>query len=516
MPARPRVDPAATHNAALMQDLSSKTATGAAWILGANVVQSLTRLVMAPILARLLSPETFGIAHMVLAVTFFVMTFADIGISSALVRDKTAPRSLWVSAFWLNLGIGLALAVLLLVLAWPAAALYQAPAIVPLMQASSAVLLFHALHFVPVARLQRAMNFGRIAAIDLVGSIVAAAGCIVMALAGAGVWSLIGYQMLFHGSRALGFWLISGFLPAWQFDVAEVRRVLSFSLHLLATRATGATADNVDRVIIGRALGAEALGYYGQAYQFMLMPMHFVVWGVVSTLIPAFSRIQDDIGRLGAAYLKCVRTLSLLLFPVFAGTSALAEPIVTVLLGTTGEWDWAPVAPILAILAPVGAVRCIISSQDPVLLAIGRADLLFRLSLAHMAAMLAGLLCGLPWGIQGVVTGFAVASFAVMLPMLNVTLRRIDLQQADLVRALLPFAAIAIGMALLVAGVDSLLVARGWSALWRLFLGVPLGAAAYGVAMLIFERELLGELLWLGREVIRGRGRGSVTEADPA
>ncbi len=130
---------------------------------------------------------------------------------------------------------------------------------------------------------------------------------------------------------------------------------------------------NADRLIIGRALGAVELGYYDYAYQFYMYPVESVTLVLIKVMFPTFSRIKGDIEQLGRAFLRANGAIALITFPMTAGLAVVADPFVRFVFGE----KWAPVIPLVQILAPVGLLQSIGATPGQLFLARGRAALRF-------------------------------------------------------------------------------------------------------------------------------------------
>jgi PST family polysaccharide transporter len=193
-------------------------------------------------------------------------------------------------------------------------------------------------------------------------------------------------------------------------------------------------ARNGDNVLVGRYLGAAALGYYQFAYNLMLYPIGNISGVFGRALFPGFSRLQDDNERFGRAYLRVCALVSLITLPIIFGMIATAEPLVLVILGS----QWTPVIPVLQILAPVGLIQSISTTVSHIYTVKGRTGVLFVWSILTTAITLVGVVIGLRFGVTGVAIGYLATNVILAYPNFAVPLRFIDLNVWSLVKTIWP------------------------------------------------------------------------------
>ena len=486
-----------------MSTLKSKVASGAALAGSAQVIRVVTQFfIVLPILTRLLTPEDYGIIAMGLALVVFFMIFNNFGIGPALVRHENPTESLWATAFWTNMGVGVTLALLAYFGAGLVAALYMEPRVEPVVEALAVVLVLHCAVITPTSLMQRNLQFGPLAGVQLAAQLGGSAVAIAAALMGAGVWALVFEQLAHHVIKTGSTWWFARPPIRLTFNWPELKRVLPFSLNLLATDFTGYVARNADNFIIGRYLGASALGFYSRAYQIMLVPLQVLVRGAGSTLFPALSSIQDDKARLGAAYLRGVQAIALIAFPMMLGVAALSGPFVRFAFGET----WAETAPILSILAPVGALQCVTATRGSILMAVGRADILFYWALLANSVAVVSFMIGVNWGVEGVATAFLIASAVMFTPAMAIALWKVDLGVVDLYRRLGPIMVASLVMAACVWAASRALDMQNAPDYVQLLACIPLGGAVYGALIYWLDRAASQEMMRLGMGLLR-RGR---------
>ena len=449
------------------------------------------------ILARLLAPADFGLVAMAAVVIGFIELFKDLGTAAAVIQRKDISQGLLASVFWLNAGFGLAAALVLYLLAPLLGAFYREPQVIPILQALSLSFLLSGLSTLQMSLLERNLEFDKLARLELGTALFASLVGITAAFLGHGAWSLV-YQML--TGNLLGtllLWGASRWRPSWEFDRAEIRSVMGFSLNLTGASIVNYFTRNADKLLIGRFLGSQDLGYYDLAYRVMQFPLQGISAVIGRVMFPLYSRMQDDAGQFGQTYLKVASAIALISFPLMLGLTALARPFVLTLFGPA----WTAVIPLLLILAPLGAVQSIATTVGSIYMAKGRTDWALWVASAWGLLIVLSFVLGLPWGILGVTASYAIMFLLLTYPAFAIPFRLIGLRVRDLGGVLWRPAACSLVMYAVVAGA-ALWTPPGVPGWLELSLLVPLGAAVYLACSWAINRALLLEVI----SILRGKG----------
>lgn len=424
--------------------LTNQALIGTGWSALSNFARQGISLVCVAILARRLGSAAYGLMGMASLILVFLTNFRDLGTAAAIVQRPVLSKSLVSSLFWLNSLLGAVMLVIGEMLAAPAAGFFHEPMLAGILQVISATFFVTALGAVQNALLARRMAFHRIAMADFASAIALYAVAIPCAFAGMGVWSLVMGSLAGAAVSTTLYWAYSGFHPAFEWDFAGIRSIGSFSLNLTGSGMVSYFSRNADNIVIGRVLGSGVLGYYQMAYSLFLYPLLNVTLVIAQVLRPALSRIQDDNQRFRSAYVRCCMLIGLVTFPLMAGMAVVVDPFIRTLLGNS----WAPVIPILRVLAPVGFMQSVQNTTGQILVAKGRTATMFRLNIYTAAVYVAAFVAGVRWGALGVAEAYALVYFTLVLyPSLKVAFRFIDLSVADFARQLFPQIAISLGMA---------------------------------------------------------------------
>ncbi|MBP2677046.1 MAG: rane protein involved in the export of O-antigen and teichoic acid, partial [Deltaproteobacteria bacterium] len=410
-----------------MTDLRRSAAFGLQWSTASQFFRQGVQVLTTILLARLLSPSDFGLVSMAAVVIAFVQVFGDLGTASAVIQRKHVSRDFLSSIFWGNVLFGIVVTAVVAALAPLAAAFFGDPRVASILQVLSLGFLAGGLGSVQKAVMERDLAFRRLAYLETAATAAGAVVGIWLALSGAGVWSLAWQSVATAAATTALFWFGTRWRPGWIFRWPEVRSVSSYSLHLTGFNVLNYFARNADYILIGRFLGAVPLGYYTLAYRIMFYPLQNISTVVGRVALPLFSRIQEDDGAFRSGYVKANCGIALAVVPMMLGLWALAEPAVLLLFGPR----WAPVVPLVLILAPIGMLQSVGSTVGTIYQVKGRTDLMLRWGIGAGALAVFSFAVGLRWGVVGVAASYAVASLLLAYPNFAIPFRLIGLGMGE-------------------------------------------------------------------------------------
>jgi O-antigen/teichoic acid export membrane protein len=449
-----------------------------------------TKVAVAIVLARLLTPHEYGLAGMVLVLVAFQPVLSGTALASVLVQRRSLTEADRSTVFWVNAATGLACSLAGLLLAGPAARLYGDPQVRPLFAAMSACFFVSALGITHSHLLMREMDFKALELRTMAGVVVGALVAILLAARGYGAWALVGQQIATFATGTVLLWTFSSWHPRLRFSRASLREMRRFGGHVSGTMLMTQLTQNTDNVLIGRYLGAAPLGAYALAYNVILVPFSRLTAPLFEVLYPVFSRLQDDRDRLAAVWLRVTRVLVALALPAMLGLVVVADDVVTAVLGS----KWHAAGPVIQILAWVGVLVALQGLNSLLLQALGRTRLLLRFSYVLFGAGLVAFVVGLRWGIVGVAACFAAVSTVVQPAYLHLTARALGLGSLACLRALAGVLAATALMVAFALALRAALIADGLGAAPRLALVVATSAAVYGGAVLLLAGDVVGEV----------------------
>lgn len=378
-------------------------------------------------LVRLLEPGDFGVVALCSVVTGFITLLGDLGTSTAVVQRRELNQGLLSSVWFLNVGVGVAAAVLLIVGSAPLAEALGNPGAAPVIRGLALVFPIRSLTLVHGALLQRNLRFDTVARSEVYGTLAGGVAAVAAALVGWGPWSLVVQQAVATtasgGVMALG----TRWVPRARPSGTELRGIASFTANLSAYNTVYYAARNADNLLIGRFLGTGPLGVYDIGYRTILYPLRNVTNVVSTVAFPVLSRRQDDDRALLGGYLRIVRSICLVTFPMLAILAFLSPEFVGVVYGA----KWADLVPVLSVLAPVGALQSVSSTVIILYQCKARTDLLLKVGVAESAVIVAGFVAGLRWGVLGVAISYLVTNLLLLYPVIHIAMGLVHARASD-------------------------------------------------------------------------------------
>ena len=461
--------------AGLFGAFRGRVVRGLAWKGGSSILRQLLRICVTVVLARLLSPHDYGVAGMVIVFASLVDIFGDLAIGAALVQRPELSEDDRSTAFWVSVGAGAVFTLAGLALAAPLAAFYGTPAVRPLFMVLSLSFVITAVGSTQSALLVRAMDFRGLELRLTGGAIAGAAVALTLAWRGAGPWALIGQQVTAAAFATILVWRVSDWRPRLRFSRASLRELGGFSGRVFGTRLLFYANRNVDNVLVGRFVGAAALGAYSIAYNIMLLPSNQIAAPVQEVLYPAFSRLHHDARRVAAAWLAVNRIVGAITLPALAAMAVVAPDFVDVVLGA----KWHSAARVIQVLAWVGMLQSLQSLNSSVLQARNRTQDLLRYAVVVTTASFTAFVIGLHWGLIGVAVAYAVSSTLVEPYYTWLTARALDVSVLEFPRALAGVVQATAGMAAAVFAARLALAGTVPSPALRLLVLIAVGCLAY-------------------------------------
>ena len=364
------------------------------------MVVTLVQLLQISILSRFLNPSAFGLMALVMVVIGFSKAFLDMGISNAIIHKQTITHEQLSTLYWVNVLTGFLLFAVVCVLAPFVAGFYQKPELTALTSIVGVTFLIQPFGQQFMALWQKEMRFAEMAKIDVVNKLVSLVVSVSLACRGYGVYALV-YGTLAGVAVQTAQFLVYGLKehkPSLIFRPGEIKEFIRFGAFQMGDRTVNYFNYQIDTMLIGKLLGAEALGIYSIAKQLIMRPAQVFNPIITKVTFPAMARIQDDPSRLKNIYLKTINYLSSVNFPVHAFIFVFAHDLVLVLFGA----KWLAAVPVIRILSVWGAIRSTGNPIGSLLLAKGKVRLGFYWNVAILVYFPAGIYAGSHWGLLGV------------------------------------------------------------------------------------------------------------------
>jgi PST family polysaccharide transporter len=469
--------------------LRERTLTGVAWTGGSRVLQQLIAIATTVVLARLLVPADFGLVALVVVFTGFAAVLTDLGLGAALIHRRVIEERHLSSAFWLSVLVGAGLAVLVAAMAPFVAAFYGEPRLTWITVTLASVFLVTPLAVVQTSLMQRDMEFRRLAAIENAATVVGAGVGIATAAAGFGVWGLVLMTASTALVRTAAVWLLTGWRPRSGLSLAAVRDLWRFSANLVGFQAINYWMRNADNLIVGKFLGAAALGVYGRAYNLMLQPVGHAGAVLSRVMFPALSSVQHDPDRVRRAYVRALALIGLITFPVTLGLLVAAEPLILTLYGP----KWSDVVPILQILCAAALLQSVSTTVGWIYQSQGRTDWMFRWGLVAGTVTIVSFAVGVQWGVHGVATAYLIRTIVLVPLSFAIAGRLIGLRLVDVGR-LTARTLVAAGCMAATVWLASRALPSGMPAWLLLTVEIAVGIASYAAFVALLRPPGLDDL----------------------
>ena len=396
-------------------DLKQKVVQGGTAKLFGQAANFVLRLAFLTIMARLLSPEEFGLFAMVTVVAGFYTLFISGGLSSATIQRVTVTDIQISTLFWVNMLIGAVLCALCLATAPALVAFFHEPRLMWVTAAMAVGFLVNAAGVQHIALLQRDLRYVTLTWIEVLAQVASMATGIALAVAGFGLWALVASTLVVPGVMTVLAWITTGWIPRRPHRDAEVPSMLRFGGVVTIQFVLHYAAQNIDKVLLGRFRGADTLGIYGRAYQLVAMPMTQLSAAVGWVAFSALSRIQGDPRRYRRYFLKGYSVIVSLVVPILVFAAVFADDIVRVVLGA----QWTDVSLILQLLAPAALVLTVIEGPTFWLLhSLGMVGRSLRITCVLTGVTLVACIAGIPHGATGIALAYSIALSLWLVPCL--------------------------------------------------------------------------------------------------
>jgi O-antigen/teichoic acid export membrane protein len=454
---------------------------------GADAIRLLSMLV----LARLLTPEEFGIVAMVVVVVGIADVIQDLGLSSAAVQRKDLTAQQASTMFWLNIGLGLIGTIIVYALADEVASLVDDARVADVARLLSPMFLLSALGTQHMAMLRRELRFTTLASIRITGALAYGVTSIGLAVAGIDEASLVWGLLISNGLTSAMAFATSSFVPGRPKFDRSTREMAGFGANLAGFVVLNYLAVNVQALVIGRAHGASATGVYGRAQRLVAASTGYLLGPVTGVAFPVMARLVDDPDRWARYYHKAQTVVVVTTLGIAPLLVVYAHEIVQVLLGR----QWEDAAPVLAILGVGVAAQGLCSPTGWIYQSRGDTHRMLRWGMFGWTVVLTFSLAGVPYGIEGVAAGSTIAFIVLIWPCLAYAFRGTPLTVASVLWPLLPVA-----LAATAAAAVSVVVSHALDdlAAWAQLIAATLVHVAVYVSLLALvpnTRDLLATVL---------------------
>ena len=465
--------------------LKANVLRGSLWSVAGNAGQQAANFVIFLYLARALDPAAIGLVALAAILLEIVGATARLGVVEALQREQPNP-ALETALLLILLGSGAVGAVLIAAFAGGAWWLGYDRTFVQIILLLSPIALFQAVNTLPEAMFRRRLDYRSLAFRNWAATIAAGAVAFVMIERGFGVFALVGQRLTLVAVSSLLLWLQIRWRPVRGFAFRQPRAVLATGWKVLVASLSGLLNTRIADMITGAFLGPAALGFLRLGWRFRDTLVQLTVQPMTGVALTSLSHLRDDPAARRRAFLRLTQLMAFVSLPIFFGLSVVAEPLLRLLVGP----KWLGGVIVFQLLGPLMVAGSINYFFAPMMVAVGRADVVMRQSIAQTAATVPLIWAGSYFGLVGILAAHIARAFIVAA--YNVTAVRAfaDVPARATIGAVTPATVCSFVMAAGVVGLQALLPPLG--DLPVLAISVGSGAALY--LLLLLAGDLGG--LW--------------------
>lgn len=417
--------------------LGGKAVKGSLWVFGLQLSNRVFVLIRNVILARLLSPDDFGLFGIAFLSLTTVDTLTEVGIRHALIQKRGDIEPYLNTAWTIQVIRIVALSALLFFSSPFIAEFFNEPRSAIYLQAVSLGLLLRGFYNIRVVYMEKELIFRKYFAFQFSGIFIELIVSVALALVYHSVWALIYGMIAGNLARMITSYLIDPHHPVISFNLKQARELFSFGKWILGSSVLAFLLSQGDSIFVGKVLGVTALGYYQFAYRISNMSVTEVTHVLQQVTFPLFSKLQDNIARLSDAYLRILQLITTMSFFIAGMIFLLAGDFTLLFLGD----KWLPMVPVMRVLVWWGATASVSASFTPLFQAIGKPQISTRLHLAQLMAVIA-LIYPLTsrYGITGTAGAILIASFAMLFIKVHYLIKNIHCGAAKFYKLIsLPF-----------------------------------------------------------------------------
>jgi len=466
--------------------LKRQAVIGLLWSLGQSWGVRIITLLHYVVIARFLEPADLGIVTFAITIVACLGSLTDLGMTTWIESTSARDASTLNSAWWSTVFAALLVSGTLIVSASLLADWTARPNLGPVLKALSLTVIFSGVSAIQFSLLKTHFMHRSIAIASLVACSAGSLTGIACVLSGWSYWALVVKALLEGALMAMMLIWFSPWRPSWHFEFRSWTQAVRQSTPILGMRGLEIANQRLDSLLIGTHLGPNALGFYATGQRLYQIAMEGLFSAVNQVSLPLFSRFRSEPHRAADVLLRLVACTSLLSFPIFALMSVTAPDLITVVFGP----KWRPAGSVLAVFCLGGVLSSVSYFNAPLLLASGRAKLVFWLSLMNALLNTVGFLLAVPFGVTAVAAAFVLRGFLVYPINLWLVHDACGLSISRYARTLWPATAASALTSLVVWGWLSSTTTTHWITTARLLTSWVTGALLYSLIIFtIFRKE---------------------------
>jgi len=465
--------------------LKKKSFWGIIWNSSSSISLAGLNFIITAILARLLSPNAFGVMGMIYTTIALINMMNQFGLSPAIIQGDNLNQKRLSSLFWFNMLIGFVMTLLIFFTSESIALFFKQESLSKLLKMISIVFTVVSFSFIQRSLLKKEMKFKELFQIKLVSTICYGIITIILAMNGFGVKSLVIGYIIKNIIISLLVHIYYTWYPNLTFSFKLIKDLLDFGVYVFGSSLLNYFNRNLDYILIGRFLGPNKLGYYILAYKLMLVPVRKIAGVINQTFLPAFSKIKNNIQKVKDYYLKLLELIALISFPMMGGLFIVAPEFILTVYGV----KWIPVIFLVQFLWIAGASQSLGTTGGIIFYSQGKSKLSFKWNIFTVVNMTLIILLGLSLGgIKGLAIALAVSSIYCRFLQMKIIGNVINMSLYELLKKIYkPFLYTLFMIIIVYLAKNYFILNILDSQTIKLIINILIGVIAYGSIFLIFD-----------------------------
>lgn len=466
---------------------SSSVLSNLIWRFAERCGAQFVTFIVSIVLARILSPEDYGIIALVTVFTAILQVFVDSGLGTALIQKKDADNLDFSSVFYFNVVVCIVLYVGMFVTAPLIAKFYNDLTLTLIIRVISLTIIISGVKGIQQSYVSKNMLFKKFFYSTLGGTIFSAFLGIGLAYTGFGVWAIVIQQLSNTAMDTLILWITVKWRPKKMFSWKRLKCLLSFGWKMLASALLDTFYNNIRSLIIGKMYSSSNLAFYNQGDKLPAVVVNNINTSIDSVLLPTLAEEQDDRERVKNMTRRAIKVSTYIMAPLMMGLAFCATSIVELILTE----KWLPCVPFLQIFCITYMFYPVHTANLNAIKAMGRSDLFLKLEIAKKIVGMILLLSTMWFGVMAMAYSLLVSMITSMIinswPNRELLKYSFKEQMIDI----FPSIALAVAMGVVVSFVDKL----GFSSALTLLIQVPTGAIIYLIGSKLLNLDSFEYLL---------------------
>ena len=421
-------------NRGINTNLAEKTINGGLFSIVIQAVLLALHFISLAILARILTPEAFGLVAMVTAFTNLAVLFSDMGLSTATIQSESIHKNEISALFWLNFLIGILIVATLFFISDAIAYFYDEPRVKEIIMLLSLGFLFGSLSIQHEALLRRHLFLVRVNIVHLLSAFFSVVVGVTLALIGWNYWALVWMTLSVSLFRMLGMWVACHWIPSLSSDFRQALKLFKFGLNVTGFNFINYFSRNLDKIVIGKFASAAALGEFSRVDQIALFPLSRINGPISFSVQPALSRLQNEPDRYKEYYRNSLKSISFIGTPLVFFLFLMADEVTLLILGP----QWTNASLLLQCLMPAALCGVTNVATGWVYNSLGHVNRQFRWGIFASIFLCLSILIGIYWGVVGVALAISISRVIQKVPGLLYCYHGTFLKLKDFTEAFMP------------------------------------------------------------------------------